>query len=358
MAEKCKCTDCLRLRPAKEFWKSNNLEMYPEGGRVDLCRSCLTKGIEDLKDWRSVREVFKVLDFPFIEDKWEQVVNKRLNGESYDDSTTKKKAESITKVVGDYARIMKLGKYMKMSYKDSDAILSLLGDAESIVKEKEATEEQAALDSVKDSIDSSLTVEERSFLMTKWNTSDLNDIMYLENYYLGMMEDYEINTTSHKDYLKKIAVVSLELDKALKSKDWDTVKTLRITFSSFMKEADFTAAQANKDKSDFVSSFGEVAAFLETMGFIDVIDLTYPRDMVDRTIGNLNSYTRDLVLNESGLGDLLEGTIKLMNAPEEDEEADYEFDTEDMWKDDLEIDWDKEEEEEEEDKEKKDDRKS
>lgn len=112
-----------------------------------------------------------------------------------------------------------------------------------------------------------------------------------------------------------------------------------------MKEADFTAQQANKDKSDFASSFGEVAAFLESRGFIDTIDLEFPRDTVDKTIGNLNSYTRDLVLNENGLGDLLESTIKLMNAPEEDEDSDYEYGDDDIWNDDLEIDYSGEEEE-------------
>lgn len=69
MAEKVKCTSCKKDRPIKEFWKSNNLEMYPENGRVDLCRSCLTKDVKDFNDLRGVRELCKVMDYPYIEKK-------------------------------------------------------------------------------------------------------------------------------------------------------------------------------------------------------------------------------------------------------------------------------------------------
>ncbi len=144
-----------------------------------------------------------------------------------------------------------------------------------------------------------------------------------------MMDDFDISTTSHKDYLRKIALISLRLNKAIKQDDWDAIKVLRVTYSNWMKEADFTAQQNNKDKSEFASCFGEVAAFLESKGFIDTINLDFPRDIVDRTIGNLNSYTKDLVLSENGLGDLLESTIALMNKPEEDEEADYVYGADD-----------------------------
>jgi len=181
--------------------------------------------------------------------------------------------------------------------------------------------------------------------MKKWDTSDLKDILYLEEFYLGMMEDFEIVSTAHKDYLVMIATVSLKLKKALKNDDWEAIKTLRIAYSSWMKEAEFTAQQVNKDKSDFASCFGEIAAFLETRGFIDTIDIEYDRDTVDKTIGNLNSYTRDLVLSENSLGDLLEATIKLMNAPEEDEDADYVYSDEDIWADELEVEWDDEDQE-------------
>jgi len=348
MAEKKKCSNCQRERPLKEFWKSNNLEMYPGDGKVDLCRLCLTKGVKDLNDWAGVREICKVLDYPFIQSKWDDVVKKmRENAERYDISTEKKKRETIRKTIGDYARIMKLGKYMKMTYEDSDEIVTLVADATDIAVEQKRKEKEQELEEVREASMGSFSIEERAFLMAKWRTTDLEDMLWLENYYLSMMEDFEITTTSHKDYLRKICKISLNLDKAIEANDGDNIKILRATYSAFMKEGNFTEQQANKDKSNFVSSFGELAAFLEVEGFVEMIDLTFPRDMVDRTIGNLNSYIRDLVLNESGLADLLESTIQLMNAPDEDEDADYEYGSDYMWEDDLEIDWSKIDEEEE-----------
>lgn len=341
--EKKKCTGCHHDRPLKEFWKSNNMELYPIDGKVDLCRSCLTKGIEDLEDWRGVREVCKVMDFPYVDRVWKGVVEKLKASNRCDLSSEPKKRESIRKAMGDYSRLMKLVAYKKKRYIDSDAIVTLIDNAADEKKKLEQEIENEELRMVIDASHISLSVEDRSFLMQKWDTGDLNDIMYLEDYYLGMMDDYEITTTAHKDYLKKIALVSLRLNKAIKTDDWEALKVLRQAYSSWMKEADFTAQQNNKDKSDFASCFGEIAAFLETKGFIDTINLDFPRDIVDRTIGNLNSYTRDLVLSENGLGDLLESTIALMNKPDEDEEEDYVHGDEDIWKDELDIDWSEEE---------------
>jgi len=286
-----------------------------------------------------VREVCKVMDYPYIEQKWKDVVEKTKSEDSYDDSTPKKKADMIRKAMGAYARQMKLVAYRNKRYVDSDEMVTLIQDAETIAREKEKKEYEEELETIRKANKNSLSVEERAFLMRKWDTEDLNDIMYLEEYYLDTMEDFEIVTRAHKDYLIMIATVSLKLKKALKSNDLDSLKVLRPMFSAWMKEADFTAQQNNKDKTDFASCFGEIAAFLEEKGFIDTITLEFDRDMVDKTIGNLNSYTRDLVLSENGLGDLLESTIKLMNAPDEDEDSDYEYGDENIWEDDLDIIW-------------------
>jgi len=345
MAEKKRCTNCKKDRPLKEFWKSNNLEMYPENGKVDLCRSCLTKAIKDYDNYLEVREVCRVMDYPYIEEKWKDVVTKFKATTRFDESNEAKKRESITKAMGDYARQMKLVAYKDKTYADSDEVISLIKNAEEVSLELEEKILEEELELLETQENNSLSAEDRAFLMKKWDTSDLKDILYLEEFYLGMMEDFEIVSTAHKDYLVMIATVSLKLKKALKNDDWEAIKTLRIAYSSWMKEAEFTAQQVNKDKSDFASCFGEIAAFLETRGFIDTIDIEYDRDTVDKTIGNLNSYTRDLVLSENSLGDLLEATIKLMNAPEEDEDADYVYSDEDIWADELEVEWDDEDQE-------------
>lgn len=278
------------------------------------------------------------MDFPYLDKVWKGVVVKIKDSNRYNMSSEAKKRETIRKALGDYSRLMKLIAYRNKTYRDSDAIVTLIDNAADEVKKLEVEAKNEELRLVIEASHISLSVEDRSFLMQKWDTSDLSDIMYLEDFYLGMMDDFDISTTSHKDYLRKIALISLRLNKAIKQDDWDAIKVLRVTYSNWMKEADFTAQQNNKDKSEFASCFGEVAAFLESKGFIDTINLDFPRDIVDRTIGNLNSYTKDLVLSENGLGDLLESTIALMNKPEEDEEADYVYGADD-WDEDLDIDW-------------------
>lgn len=112
---------------------------------------------------------------------------------------------------------MKLVAYKDKSYIDSDPIITLVGDSAAAAEELKEKVKEEDLESIE--IGSSLSTEERAFLMQKWDTTDLNDIMYLEEYYLSMMEDYEITTRSHKDYLIMIAIISLKLKKALKDDD-------------------------------------------------------------------------------------------------------------------------------------------
>jgi len=111
--------------------------MYPENGKVDLCRSCLTKAIKDYDNYLEVREVCRVMDYPYIEEKWKSVVAKFKASERFDESSAGKKRESITKAMGDYARQMKLVAYKGKTYADSDEVISLIKNAEEVSLELE-----------------------------------------------------------------------------------------------------------------------------------------------------------------------------------------------------------------------------
>lgn len=88
--------------------------------------------------------------------------------------------------------------------------------------------------------------------------------------------------------------------------------------SAMFTESSKKSRKVKEDKeAELIPSICEVIAICEKKGFFDTIDLSVPRDIVDLTLSNLNSYTRKLVLSETNMGALLEGAIQKMLDSEE-----------------------------------------
>jgi hypothetical protein len=92
-----------------------------------------------------------------------------------------------------------------------------------------------------------------------------------------------------------------------------------------MKSGKFTAAQNKAESGEYVDSISELVAICETQGFIPRFYTDGPQDKVDRTLQDLQSYTRTLVTEEMNLGNLIESAIKQI---EEDKIKEAETDAE------------------------------
>ena len=47
LKEKVYCTKCGKMLKRGEFYKSNNLEKYPDGGIIPICKKCMTMRIDN-----------------------------------------------------------------------------------------------------------------------------------------------------------------------------------------------------------------------------------------------------------------------------------------------------------------------
>lgn len=100
-----------------------------------------------------------------------------------------------------------------------------------------------------------------------------------------------------------------------------------------MKSGRFTAAQNKGESGEFIDSIGELVAICEKEGFIPRYYTDGPADKVDRTLEDLQSYTKRLVTEEMNLGNMIESSMKEimmdkereMNASADDLEEDDSF---------------------------------
>ena len=110
MPEKKKryCKKCRATKNEDNFYKSKNLEKYPEG-YLDQCKECITMHVDN---WNSdtFMWILQECDVPYVPDEW----NKLLASYAKDPSTV----TGMT-ILGRYLSKMKLKQFKDFSWKDT-----------------------------------------------------------------------------------------------------------------------------------------------------------------------------------------------------------------------------------------------
>ena len=124
------------------------------------------------------------------------------------------------------------------------------------------------------------------------------DIDYLNSYYAGLERDYKIITENHRDYARKIAKASLQMDKAfddmingIEGAD-AKYKNAREAFDTLSKSAKFS--ESTRSVNDVgISSFSKVAAMVEAHNWIPE-HKPLKKDTIDEMIDYLSTITKSL----------------------------------------------------------------
>lgn len=124
------------------------------------------------------------------------------------------------------------------------------------------------------------------------------DIAYLNKYYAGLERDYKIITENHRDYARKIAKASLQMDKAfdemINGIDGADAryKNAREAFDTLSKSAKFS--ESTRSVNDVgISSFSKVAAMVEAHNWIPE-HKPLKKDVIDEMIDYLSTITKSL----------------------------------------------------------------
>ena len=346
MAEGFYCEKCNRTKSAEEFYSSNNLEKYPNDGKLHQCKKCLTMHVDNW-DPETYLWILQEIDVPYIPDEWNKLMatyakdNKKLSGMT---------------ILGRYLSKMKLKQFRDFRWKDNDFLQEMannkieqamkrqgygaaeIADAinkatftlpEEVVKPPEPVEEKEEAffpvedyfdDGATDSLVAELTDEDKLYLRLKWGKAYKPDEwIELEKLYNEMMESYDIQTAGHKDTLKLICKTSLKANQLIDMGDIEGYQKMSKVYDTLMKSGKFTAAQNKAAAGEYVDSISELVALCERDGFIPRYYTDGPQDKVDRTLQDLQNYTRTLVTEEMNLGNLIESAIKQIQIDKEKE---------------------------------------
>ena len=326
------CNKCGRTMDDLQFYTSNNLEKYPNGGKLNQCKKCLTLHVDNW-DPDTFKPILEEIDVPYIPDKWNEILSKYGKDPA--------KITGMT-ILGRYLATMKLKQWNKYRWADTE---KLAADAERKKEEamRAAGYEDSAIEAnlskdftperpepavpqaqsfFEDETPVDLTEEDKIYLELKWGKGYRpHEWVKMEQLYEDMMSSYDIQGAGHKDTLIMICKASLKANQLIDCGDVEGFQKMSKVYDSLMKSGKFTAAQNKGESGEYIDSIGELVAICEKEGFIPRYYIDKPNDKVDRVLEDLQGYTRSLVTDELNLGNMIESSFKEILADKQREES-------------------------------------
>lgn len=337
MAGQYYCEKCGRTMDETQFYTSNNLEKYPNNGKLKTCKKCTTLHVDNW-DPETYKPILQEIDVPYIKEEWNTLLERYGKDPS--------KITGMT-IMGRYLAKMKLNQWRKYRWADTEKL-----EEESVAKKTQSMQaagysgeeieaelakdhgparpaeltpqssEQNIFEEEPDEFVDELTEEDRLYLRMKWGKGYRpEEWIKMEQLYEDMMASYDIQGAGHKDTLIMICKTSLKANQLIDIGDVEGFQKMSKVYDSLMKSGKFTAAQNKGESGEFIDSIGELVAICEREGFIPRYHVDGPQDKVDRTLEDLQSYTHSLVTEEMNLGNMIESSLKEIMADKERESS-------------------------------------
>ena len=112
-----------------------------------------------------------------------------------------------------------------------------------------------------------------------------------------------------KEAVKTLCKLQIEMDEAIRAKDAKAIKDFSSAWSNFAKQADLEN-MINETKTDDITTVAELYDYMEKQGFQFKFYDGFDRDEVDRSIKDIQDTNRRLILESTGLQQLLEDMIR------------------------------------------------
>lgn len=133
------------------------------------------------------------------------------------------------------------------------------------------------------------------FLRKKWGHIDgfnLEEYMRMEEYERHTLSHYPFKDEARRDMVRKLAKLSAIADHCMAEGDNKEATTVLQSYNTLMKELGISTQTASSENT--IESLSELVAYLEKTGFLLNYKISENRDIVDKTIANMEQYVRRL----------------------------------------------------------------
>lgn len=258
-----RCGKCSQIKLIQDLVPCGENCLFGTDGISTICYDCALESI-DTKDLTMVDKLCQFLDIAFMAEEWIKI-SKTSDNERY--------------ILETYIKTVKSSEYSKSSWKQYDLLW------------EKARETDAVLSKLP-----TLSADLFIYLRKKWGSYDdfgVEDYLKMESYEKNTLNYYNFRDEARRDMIRKLALVSVLIDKKLAYGDTREVSTLISSYQSLMKESGIQNAVQNDTET--IESLSELIAFLEEHGWLMDYKVTESRDIVDATIRNFQQYVAAIV---------------------------------------------------------------
>lgn len=258
-----RCGKCSQIKLIQDLVPCGENCLFGTDGVSTICYDCALESI-NTKDLTAVDKLCQFLDIAFMAEEWIKIT-KTSDNERY--------------ILETYIKTVKSSEYSKSSWKQYDLLW------------EKARETDAVLSKLP-----TLSADLFIYLRKKWGSYDdfgVEDYLKMESYEKNTLNYYNFRDEARRDMIRKLALVSVLIDKKLASGDTREVSTLISSYQSLMKESGIQNAVQNDTET--IESLSELIAFLEEHGWLMDYKVTESRDIVDATIRNFQQYVAAIV---------------------------------------------------------------
>lgn len=258
-----RCGKCSQIKLIQDLVPCGENCLFGTDGVSTICYDCALESI-NTKDLTMVDKLCQFLDIAFMAEEWIKI-SKTSDNKRY--------------ILETYIKTVKSSEYSKSSWKQYDLLW------------EKARETDAVLSKLP-----TLSADLFIYLRKKWGSYDdfgVEDYLKMESYEKNTLNYYNFRDEARRDMIRKLALVSVLIDKKLASGDTREVSTLISSYQSLMKESGIQNAVQNDTET--IESLSELIAFLEEHGWLMDYKVTESRDIVDATIRNFQQYVAAIV---------------------------------------------------------------
>ena len=258
-----RCGKCSQIKLIQDLVPCGENCLFGTDGISTICYDCALESI-DTKDLTMVDKLCQFLDIAFMAEEWIKI-SKTSDNERY--------------ILETYIKTVKSSEYSKSSWKQYDLLWEKARETDSVLSKLPT-----------------LSADLFIYLRKKWGSYDdfgVEDYLKMESYEKNTLNYYNFRDEARRDMIRKLALVSVLIDKKLASGDTREVSTLISSYQSLMKESGIQNAVQNDTET--IESLSELIAFLEEHGWLMDYKVTESRDIVDATIRNFQQYVAAIV---------------------------------------------------------------
>ncbi len=268
------CLKCGHVLPLSSFYQ--NREWKAQSCRDAWCKSCTQKFVVN-KD--TLKQFF-----------WYN--NREWSDQSYEQA--KKKAAYLLGNDADYVSD-KLTEDQKDAMEEKAACKAYLSmmNLEGVYRYAGNQSEVSGYSDYANRDDMKADKDEETLIFSReWNgLYTQREIDYLDDYYAELEEGFVLDNQNIRDYARKAAKASLDADiKYSKMRhgqasvaEWEKAQAI---FDNLSKSANFAACKRKPGDMAGLGSLGAIVAKIEMSGELDIPDISFPPDDIDRIIAD------------------------------------------------------------------------